>query len=187
MPIMGTMGFAAAGALILVGVFLPLDRARGMMLPLAWILPVLVWSKMGTRENRHRTEQLVFSSAKSLGHQLPAAWLAGVFLAVVTGSGVALNMALHGDWPGVLAWAVGALFIPSLALFLGVWSGSSKSFEFIYTLLWYLGPINRVDFLDFMGVLPGSVDAGIWRLYLAVTMVLVGLAFIGRRWQIQRG
>jgi len=187
MPIMGTMGFAAAGALILVGIFLPLDRARGMLLPLAWILPVLVWSKMGTRENRHRTEQLVFSSAKSLERQLPAAWLAGVFLAVVTGSGVALNMALHGDWPGVLAWAVGALFIPSLALFLGVWTGSSKSFEFIYTMLWYIGPINRVEPLDFMGVLPGSFEAGIWRLYMVITVVLIGLVLMGRRWQIQRG
>jgi len=186
MPILGTMGFAAAGSLILVGLFLPLDRAREMLLPLAWILPVLVWSKMGTRENRHQTEQLVFSSAKSLERQLPAAWLAGIFLAVVTGSGVALNMALHGDWPGVLAWAVGALFIPSLALFLGVWSGSSKSFEFIYTLLWYLGPINRVDFLDFMGVLPGSIEAGIWWYYLSLAVILSGLAFIGRIVQIRK-
>jgi hypothetical protein len=147
---------------------------------------------MGTREAHHQTDQLVFSSAKSLKRQLPAVWLAGVFLAIVTGSGVALNLAFHGvafhgEWLGVLAWFVGALFIPSLALCLGVWTGSSKLFEFIYTMLWYIGPINRMEILDFMGVLRGSVEARIWQFYLAITIILLGLAFIGRKWQIQRG
>jgi hypothetical protein len=187
LPIIGMWGSAAAGALIITGLLLPINTARGMMLLLAWFLPVLVWSKLGTREARHRTDQLVYSSANSLKRQLPAAWSAGVLLAVVTGSGVVLNMALHGDWPGVLAWAVGALFIPSFALCLGVWTGSSKSFEFIYTMLWYMGPLSGVEILDFMGALPGSVEAGVWRLYLVITIVLFGLAVIGRRWQIRRG
>ena len=106
---------------------------------------------------------------------------------MVTGSGVALNMALHGEWLGVLALVVGALFIPSLALCLGVWTGSSKSFEFIYSLLWYIGPLNQVESLDFMGVVPGSAEAGIWQIYLAIALILSVLAFIGRKVQIQRG
>jgi hypothetical protein len=187
LPFLGMYGSAVAGALIIAGLLLPLDNARGMMLPLAWFLPVLIWSKLGTREARYRTDQLVFSSAKSLQRQLPAVWMAGVLLALVTGSGVALNLALHGEWLGVLALAVGALFIPSLALCLGVWTGSSKSFEFIYSLLWYIGPLNQIEPLDFMGVVPGSVEAGIWQVYLVITIVLFGLAVIGRRWQIQRG
>jgi len=187
LPLFGVWGSVAAGALIIAGLLLPIDMARGIMLPLAWFLPVLVWSKLGTREAHHRTDQLVFSSAKPLNRQLPAVWLAGVLLAVVTGSGVALNLALHGEWLGVLALGVGALFIPSLALCLGVWTGSSKSFEFIYTLLWYIGPLNHMEPLDFMGVVPGSVEAGIWQIYLAIALILFGLAFIGRKVQIQRG
>jgi hypothetical protein len=186
-PLLGRYGSLVAGALIVAGLLLPLDTARGVMLPLAWLLPVLTWSKLGTRETRFRTDQLVFSSANILRRQLPAAWLAGVLLAVVTGGGVALNLALHGQLPVVLALAVGALFIPSLALCLGVWTGSSKSFEFIYALLWYIGPINQIESLDFMGALPGSVDAGIWQIYLVFTVILLGLAFIGRKRQIQRG
>ncbi len=186
LPLIGMWGAAAVGALIIMGLLLPLNHARGIMLPFAWFLPVLVWSKLGTREARHRTDQLVFSSANYLKRQLPAVWLAGVLLAVVIGSGVALNLALHGEWPGVFAWVVGALFIPSLALCLGVWTGSSKSFEFIYTLLWYIGPLNQIESLDFMGALPGSVEAGIWQLYLVIAMILLGLAFVGRKWQIQR-
>jgi hypothetical protein len=113
--------------------------------------------------------------------------MAGVLLTMVTGSGIALNLAFHSDFIGVLAWVVGTLFIPSLALCLGVWTGSSKLFELVYTLLWYIGPINRMEILDFMGVLPSSIDSGVWQSYLVITIILLGLAFIGRRWQIQRG
>jgi len=187
LPFLGMLGSAVAGALIIAGLLLPLNGARGIFLPVAWLLPVLIWSKMGTRETRYRTDQLVFSSANSLRRQLPAAWLAGVLLAVVTGSGVALNLALHGEWLGVLALGVGALFIPSLALCLGVWTGSSKSFEFVYTLLWYIGPLNQIEPLDFIGAVPGSVESGIWQFYLSITIILLVLAFIGRKWQIQRG
>jgi len=179
--------FAIAGALIIAGVLLPLNNARGIILPLTWFLPVLIWSKLGTRETRYQTNQLIFSSAKSLQRQFPAVWMAGVLLALVTGSGVALNLALHGEWLGVLTLMVGALFIPSLAICLGVWTSSSKSFEFIYALLWYIGPLNQTESLDFMGALPGSVNAGIWQIYLTITIILFVLAFIGRKWQIQRG
>jgi hypothetical protein len=186
-PLLGMGGSAAAVALIVAGLLLPLDAAKGTLLPFAWLLPVLIWSKLGTRENRHQTEQLIFSSANSLRRQLPAVWISGVLLAMATGSGVALSLALHGEWPSLLAWGVGALFIPSFALCLGVWTGSSKSFEFIYSLLWYIGPINQIVPLDFMGAVPGSVEAGIWQIYLVITIILSILAFIGRKVQIQRG
>jgi hypothetical protein len=187
LPFLGIYGSAVVIALIIGGLLLPLNTARGIILPLAWFLPVLMWSKLGTREARYRTDQMVFSSAKALQLQFPAVWLAGVLLALVTGSGVTLNLVLHCEWLGLLALMVGALFISSMALALGVWTGSNKSFEFIYTMLWYIGPINQIESLDFMGALPGSVDQGIWQIYLAVTLILVVLGSIGRKLQIQRG
>jgi hypothetical protein len=96
-------------------------------------------------------------------------------------------MALHNDLPSILAWLVGAIFIPSLALFTGVWTGSNKLFELIYILLWYIGPINEVEILDFMGALRSSVASNIWQYYLVISVILLGLAFLGRRWQIQKG
>ena len=96
-----------------------------------------------------------------------------------------LSLGMSGDMTGLAAVIVGALFVPSLALFMGVWTGSSKTFEFLYTLLWYIGPMNGVVPLDFIGVVPGSVEAGVWLWYLGSTVILVGLAFIGRRLQVQ--
>src|SRR5207342_3563182 len=103
-----------------------------------------IWSAMGTRETRLRTEQMVFSAPHPVRRQLPACWLAGVLIAVLTGGGTGIRLLLAGDNLGVVAWLVGAFFIPTMALALGVWSGSSKLFEVLYLLMWYLGPANRL-------------------------------------------
>jgi len=71
-----------------------------------------------------------------------------------------------------------------MALALGVWSGGHKLFEVLYTLLWYLGPVNRVPGLDFMGV-TGPGGFGIARLFMAAALGLAVLAVIGRRYQLQ--
>ncbi len=184
-PSVGGLGLLGSAALIAGGILLPAGTARGMLLPMAWLVPVLYWSRLGTREARHGTSQLVFSSAGVIVRQFLALWLTGVIVSFVTGGGVIVGLLVSGDMMGLAAVAVGALFIPSLALFLGVWTGSSKVFEFLYTLLWYIGPMNGAVPLDFMGVVPGSVEVGVWVWYLGCTLVLVVLAFVGRRLQLR--
>ena len=184
-PSIGGMGLLGAVGLFVAGLVVPAGMARGVLLPVAWLVPVLYWSRLGARESRHGTGQLVFSSSGVLMRQFWAMWLTGVIVSFVTGGGVMLRLGLMGDLAGVAALVVGALFIPSLALCLGVWTGSSKVFEFLYTLLWYIGPMNGVAPLDFMGVVPGSVEAGVWMWYLGAAVVLVVLGFAGRRRQSQ--
>jgi hypothetical protein len=77
----------------------------------------------------------------------------------------------------------GAVVIPALALTLGVWIGSSKAFEVIYVLWWYLGPLHSSEMpaLDFMGI--STSDYG--PAYLLLSAILVLLAVIGRGRQIQ--
>jgi len=162
----------------------PLDVVRQYLLPAAWLWPFLVWSPLGNREVHHRTGQMVFSAPFPLRGQLPAAWIAGLVVALVTGSGAALRLLVAGQWGALLAWAVGAAFIPALALALGVWSGSSKTFEVVYFLLWYAGPMNQVPVLDYLGATDEAVAAGMPLLYLALTLLLLGLAFAGRQRQI---
>ncbi len=125
--------YAVAAGLIVACAAVPDASARGMLLACAWFWPILIWSKMGVREVRDQTSQLIFSAPHPLARQLPAVWLAGVVLALITGSGFGGRLLLAGDWRGLLAWLIGALFIPTLALTLGVWSGSSKLFEIVYT------------------------------------------------------
>ena len=163
----------------------PLDASR-QVLAFAWIWPVLLWSAMGMRESRFATDALVFSCAHSLRRQLPAAWLAGVLLAAVTGSAAGLRYVLGGHGASLLAWGAAVIFIPSFALACGVWSGGSKLFEAIYTIWWYVGPINHAGGADFVGVSP-SPATNISLFYAAAAVVLLVLAVVGRRRQLYRG
>jgi len=183
-PSIGGVGVLLALGLFAGGVVLPVDSARGMLLPMAWLLPVLYWSRLGTREARFGTGQLVFSSAFFVLRQFLALWVVGFLISLVTGGGVMLRLVLSGEVVGALAVFVGALFVPSLALFLGVWTGSCKVFEFLYVLLCYVGPMSGFVSLDFMGVLPGSVAGGVWWFYLGAAFVLFGLGFLGRLRQL---
>jgi hypothetical protein len=179
--------YAVAGVLVVAGLAAPLENARSIVLPFAWIWPLLIWSSQGSRESRFATGELVFSAAWPLERQLPTVWVSGVLLAVLIGSGVGLRMILAGDWAGAGAWLVGALFIPTFALFLGVWTGNSKAFEAVYLFLWYIGPLNRTPSLDFMGASPAAVSSGMPLVWLAVTAGLAAAAVVGRRRQLARG
>jgi len=165
----------------------PIGSVRSVILPLAWLWPILRWSALGTREARHGTGGLVFSAARPLSRQLPAVWASGVLLAVITGGAALARFVLAGDWMGAGAWAVGALFIPTLALALGVWSGSGKLFEIVFLVFWYLGPMQRVAPLDYLGAVPQAVEAGMPLVYLIATALLGLAAVAGRKRQLLAG
>ena len=156
----------------------PLDASREGIIVAAWIWPILLWSQMGSREARHATESLIFSSDHALLRQLPASWAAGVIVALMTGGGLGIRLLLAGDHTGLFAWFAGALFIPSLALALGVWSGSGKAFEAIYTVWWYVGPMHHIPGVDFMGTTSASSQP---LSFLLLTLFCLTAAFVGRR------
>jgi hypothetical protein len=170
--------YVVALGLLIAGAVSPTAEARQGVLTAAWIWPVLVWSQMGARESRYATQSLIFSSARTLNRQLPAMWMAGVIVAALTGGGYALRLLTSSDWHGLSAWFTGALFIPSLALALGVLSGTSKPFEAIYTVWWYLGPLNHAPGFDFTGGIPAVSRP---MLYLMLAAALITTAYLARR------
>jgi hypothetical protein len=175
--------YTVTGGLILGGLLAPPDTGRLMLLPLAWAWPLLMWSPMGNRGARHNTQGMTFAAPLPIRRQLTACWTAGFVIALIAGSGVALRLMFAAQWSALLAWGVAALFIPSLALALGVWTGSSKTFEAIYLILWYLGPWNKIFYLDFAGTTGAAIEMGMPLYYFAITIVLLAAALVGRRRQ----
>jgi ABC-type transport system involved in multi-copper enzyme maturation permease subunit len=178
--------YAVAGGLIVAQCASPLEVSRGPLLTAAWIWPILLWSAMGAREARHGTEQLIFSSPGILPRQLPASWFVGVLIALVTGGGTAARVLLAANYPGIFGWFAGGLFIPSLALALGIWTKSSRPFEGLFTGLWYSGPLNRIPGLDFTGGANGRHTVEYGCVYLALTAALLAIAFFGRGRQLRQ-
>ncbi len=177
--------YAGAALWVILSAALPGAQVRGVLLCVSWIWPVLLWSAMGVRESRDQTSQLLFSAPHPIARQLPAVWCAGFLLALITGSGFALRLLLGGNWRGFLAWLIGAAFIPTLALALGVWSGSGKPFEILYTLLWYVGPLHATVPLDFMASAPATPFTRVPLFYLALAAGLALAALAGRKRQLQ--
>lgn len=173
--------YAGAAGLILASLIAPVETVRQIVLPLAWAWHILLLSPIGNREARDNVQQLAFSSASPLWRQLPAQWLASFLVTLLMGSGAALKFILSGDMTSLLAFVSGALFIPSLALALGVWSGTSKPFEITYLTIWYLGPLNNVPRLDFIG----ARSNGHPQIFIPLALALVVFAIFGRARQLQ--
>jgi hypothetical protein len=178
--------YAGAFGLAMASLFNPVESVRQFVLPVAWLWPMLIWSQMGMREVRHNTQQIVFSAPSPVLRQLPATWLAGVLIAVLLGGAAAIRFAVVGDTQALIAWGAGALFLPALALALGVWGSSSRAFEIVLLIMWYIGPMNRVTVLDYTGASPESWQMGMPTIFAALTVLLLIAAFIGRARQLQR-
>jgi hypothetical protein len=173
--------YLGAAGLVVASLVSKSAVTREIILPLAWAAPLLIWSSIGNREARDNVQQLTFSSASPLWRQLPAQWLAGFIVTLVMGSGAALRFAIDGDTVGLLALFSGALFIPSLALASGVWSGTSKLFEILYMVVWYLGPLNNVPGLDYIG----SKSNGHPQFFIPFSIALIAFAVFGRARQLR--
>jgi hypothetical protein len=177
--------YMCALGLVVATPFVPLDRVAQMLFAAAWLWPILVWSEMGVREIKHQTYQTVFSTAHPVRRQFPAIWLAGVIVAVAMGAGFAFRLILTGSGQDIYAIAIGALFIPSLALALGVWTNGSRTFEITYLLLWYMSIQSGATVFDFRGATAEAVSSGIPLYYIIITIILIVLAVLGRQRQIR--
>jgi hypothetical protein len=171
--------YIVAGGLIVACAVLPLDVVKDrLLLQAAWIWPILVWSAMGSREHRFTTYPMVYAAPSPLWRQIPAIWLAGIVITAVAGSGGVIAYLIAGDLASLTGWLGAVIFIPSLALALGAWSGTNRLFEIVYILWWFRGAVQNMPALDFISQ-PSLLYAGIG-------LALLAAALVGRGMQIRR-
>ncbi|HKV56682.1 MAG TPA: hypothetical protein VJO32_00310, partial [Ktedonobacteraceae bacterium] len=177
--------FIGAATFIALCLFLPVQVALGYLFPVAWLWALPIWSALGSRETRYQTRQIIFSTAHPVARQLSMQWLAGVVIALLTASGMIAHFILISDWSGLLALGVGAIFVPALALAAGVWTGNSRLFEIAFVAFWYIGVINHLPALDFMGANAATIAMHIPLAYGIAAIALLLLTFSGRWRQLQ--
>ncbi len=158
----------------------PIGVVRRLVAPMALLLPLSIWSILGAREHRHRTEALVFVGSRP-GWLLGATYLSGVAVGAAVTFPAGVRFALAGTVGAVLGWIVGLLFLPAFALALGVWLGRPAVFEIVYLTAWYLGPVNGVEPVDYLGVWEPTVASGVPWVYAGLTVLSLAAAFVGRR------
>lgn len=180
-----TWWYLVAAGLWVASALLPIEIARLRILPLVWIWPVLLWSSLGTKEGRFGTGAIIFSTPHPIRFQMIAAWLGGAAVALLTGAVIGIRLLVQAGPADFAGFLVGALFIPALAMALGIWTGTSRSFEAIYTFLWYAGPLQPIPYIDFMGASPASIQIGAPLFFLTATGLLLVLAAAGRNKQLR--
>jgi hypothetical protein len=171
--------------LVVATPFIPLEKVAQFLFAAAWIWPILIWSSMGNRECFHRTQHIIFSAAYPIRRQLPAIWLAGVTVALVTGSGFAIRMTISGNWQNLYALLIGAVFVPTLALTFGVWTNGSRLFEVFYLIFWYISIQDGMTFFDYRGATEAAIVSGVPFIYLVMTIALMIFAVLGRQRQMR--
>ncbi|AFK21299.1 hypothetical protein E6P09_16965 (plasmid) [Haloferax mediterranei ATCC 33500] len=172
--------YVACG-LALLGSFVPSVTAlRSVIIPFALLLPLSLWSSLGTRDQTHRTQELVFvSSGRNV--LLASSYLAAVTVGIALTFPAAARFALTGTFNALFGWAVGVLFLPAAALAIGIWTGRPRVFEMLYLVAWYGGPMNELIPLDYLGAYDQTVSSGVTFVYLGLTVVALGAAVVGRR------
>lgn len=170
--------YLVAVGLVVAGALAPAETVRRVVLPLAWIWPLLVWSELGAREATHRMRDLIAATPAPVVRPLLASWLAGVALALAAGAGALVHAVQHPDM--LLGFVAGATFLPALALALGSLSGSPRPFQVVALLLWYLGALNGIAAFDVTAATPGASAARTPLAYLALAAALLCVALASR-------
>ena len=151
------------------------------VLAFLWIVPVLIWSQMGAREQASYARPLIFSAPHSFLRQLPAEWLAGFLIAAGASLGIGVRLFTRGNLSHFAVWLTGAMFIASLAIACGTWSRGTRLFQGLYPGWWYLA-MNKAPGMDFTGV-TGQRHAFA---YLVISGILFASAMAHRWWNTER-
>ncbi|MEU5210312.1 hypothetical protein [Streptomyces sp. NPDC020742] len=175
------------GAALLMAAGLTATTLHGVtrvLLPLAWIWPVLIWSRLGTQRHEHGVEGML-GAYPAVRRRVLAEWAAGLTVTAVAGLGPLVRLLVAADRPGLAAWAGGALFIPSLALALGTLGRTHRLFQAVYVPLWY-SVANGLPVFDFMGALrsggePAAAQPSMTYVASAALLALVVLTVVLRR------
>ncbi|HEY3476293.1 MAG TPA: hypothetical protein VGK56_16890, partial [Anaerolineales bacterium] len=168
--------YAIAVAISLLGLAGP-PGGKGVTAVLAMAWPVVAWSSLGMRETYHDTYKMIYSSTHSPLRQVFAPWLSGVLLGVIALAGVSLRAFGEGNTEYLPVYLVAVLFAPSLAFALGVWSGTSRLFEVIYLVWWFMGTNGPrlFDFMQAQSEVPSPAQTAGY-LVLAICLFILGFA-----------
>lgn len=172
--------YLALAAVVVAAAVAPIGIARTAVVPLGTLVALPALSGLGSRARRHDTATLLFTTASPVRLLVPT-YLSGVAVVAVVAGPVAVRVALLGQTGALLGLLGGVCALPAAALASGVWTGRPRVFETALVAAWYLGPVNGVAPLDFVGARPATVAAGVPVAYLAAAPALLLVAAVGRR------
>lgn len=164
-------------------IFIPIEPAHKIVLPILWFLQVQRWADLVTKEKSHQMHYFIFSSFKPLQRLLISQWLAAITLSLGLALPLVLRYAFLGQLLPMGAIIMGAVFIIALASFIGISTGGKRLFEILFFFIAYLN-VNGLPFTDYFGSIHQSLEYLI--LLSGITVVLGVMSFLLRRFELSR-
>jgi hypothetical protein len=169
--------YLLVSALVIAQIFAKPEWVSGAVLPAAWLVCVVVLSPLGQREARSFTSALIFTTPLAQSRQYFAMFFAGVLVLLLVSSGALLRFAFTQQYFAIGLLFSGACAVVALAILLGVLTKTPRTFEILFTLLWYMGPLNKLVYLDFIGVdLAASKSANATLIFSLSALILLTVA-----------
>jgi hypothetical protein len=168
----GLWWLAASAALGVAGAFVPAAGLAGVVLPIALLLPLVVYGSLGTRDRDAGVDEFIASAPHAAARTIAAR---------VVAAGLLGTLPLAGALVHAPALAIVPFAAAALAMFVGRLSGTPRGFEALYVAAWYLGPLNHMPIAD----LPADAFKAPAALALTGAATLA-IAAIGARLQLRR-
>ncbi len=115
----------------------PLTIARQLVLPVLWFLQVNCLSGLATKEKTNRIQYFTYAAYRPIKRLFSSQVIAGIVLMVTLATPLILRYLITGNLMQVFCIFAGAVFIASLAVFLGLLSGGKKLFEILFFAITY--------------------------------------------------
>jgi hypothetical protein len=175
-----TLWLILTSGMFIASIFTPESFSFRVALPLVWFFQILLLSELGSREVRWRCNEYIFAMVSPLKRQLTATFTAAFLFLSFLSLPVLIRLMVSGSLYGIFALLTGAMFIAAFAIASGIITGGAKLFQVIFTMMVY-GVLNGIPWVDFTGTIPGSQKAGLANYFFFATVLLIILAFAGRK------
>lgn len=118
-------------------------------------------------------EDYLFTYENYRKSQLFSSVVAGILFTILINVSIIIRFIMLNDFLGVMYILMGIFFVNALGMFIGNVAKNSTAFEIIYTILWYVGMLNGLTSLDFLGLTKTAVSAHIPIMFFAVGIVIL--------------
>ena len=159
---------------------LDIEIVQIYVMPLLMIWFVGVFSALGSKEHKHDMLGLIATIPGGKTKQITYSWIAGILISFMLITPILIRMLTHGQIGGMFAAFAGAIFVPSLALFFGEITKTSRFFEVLFIVKTYL-ILNNVVFSMYMNIHPNVFNFLQATIYLVLGTALGVLAVLKRK------
>ena|GEM_PF-4278261 len=159
-------------------IFAERDILYKFLIPAIWILPIFIWSKLGVIEKNFHMQDYLLTYKNYRDTELLNSITAGIIVTIVINISVIIKFLMIRNLIGVLYVLMAVFFVNALGIFIGSAFGSSTAFEMIYIILWYVGVLNGLSSLDFIGLTKNAAYTHTSAVLLLIGIVLVIMSII---------